>query len=350
MASFRTLVLVAGVSAMGCGALGPPPDPTAGGGPPRIGPAVLACDPPDGTTGVGTGASIVITFDRPMNPRETQAAFQSSSIPAPTFKWNAEFTIMTVTPGAPLPIATGTNTTFPANAVSFEITYVARDARGVSLNPPFSSKFSTLRRGTFTLKSDLDLDGYVRADGQTDTCQQRTSDDQGRRIAACVGHSREGNASYQGLLTFDLGPLPDGIVAFESARLQAFQYRVDGKPYVYLGVVNLEHLMYESKRDAARAGSLRTLGVLSTTDEVGWKEAQSGTQIADAVADDYAERVARKQRSQYRLVFSKPNAPEAEQGHAAKFYTRMVEQATEDPLEPGRQMHAPRLEVTALFP
>jgi hypothetical protein len=343
----RLPIVLAGAAAvaLGCGALGPPPLDDGRG------PRVVSAVPGGGALGVAASAHIVITFDRPMESLATRLAFQSTNLPAPLFEWDAEHRVMTVIPGKPLEYAAGTDTLFEPKTYSYSLGTEARDARGNNLTEALRASFSTLRRATLTLKSDARLDGYVRADGLTDSCQEGTTDADGRRLAACVGYSMLGQNLYRGLLTFDIQELPDQLEPLESARLMAYQYRVDNVPYQHLGVINVEHIRYEEKKDAYQVGALRALGLLSDGAALGWKQLESSEKLIEAIREDRRERALRGNRSQYRLVFSNGMpGPEAAAGHVAKFYTRGVEEAADDPGDPQRRERAPRLEVTGLIP
>ena len=82
----------------------------------------------------------------------------------------------------------------------------------------------------------------------------------------------------------------------------------------------------------------------------GWQRVRQRGTLSHFERLDYLERVAPRNRTQYRMVFTNPEAPDPAAGQVAKFNTRMVEHAAADALEPQRRYRTPRMEVTVVFP
>lgn len=250
-------------------------------------PTIASISPASGATGVSKDTSIVITFSEAMKKTETQGAYQSSSSgiqPANvTFEWNTEGTVLTIKPKAPLAYATGTDpNTVTAPAYAFNLTDTAVDLAGNKL-APVNSSFKTLRQITARLIGDPAQDGGV--DGAT---------------------VNNGNIDFQvgftsrGFLGYKLDSLPAGL---QDTSLVAATLRVNAEfPTVFSGqIIELEHLLYGATLISSAYGTtaLRKLDNLSEQEPKfeGWKIAD----VLVAAKDDLKNRIARGNRSQYRL-------------------------------------------------
>lgn len=274
-----------------------------GGGAPAVdttAPTILSTVPASAATGVTANATIQITFSEAMNKAITQTAYQSASsgiLPANvTFNWNTAGTVLTITPNALLTINGGSDpATVVARPYAYSITNVATDLAGNPLTTT-ANNFTTQRRITQDLPVVTALTGEVRADGSTTAC-----------VPICVGDSgTAANAQYKGFLSFGITSIPAGVQSFEFANLSASQTQIDGDPYGTLGgTITLDHVNFATL-DFASAFSitapLRTLGALSTTATIEVKTLS----VLPAIQDDYAQRVARGNRTQYRLTFGIP--------------------------------------------
>src|SRR6185503_16145953 len=113
-------------------------DPTGDAGGDGTAPAVAMVTPPDGAAGVRADAAIVIAFNERMDTASVEAAWTSADLPAAAvaFAWNAAGDTLTVTPSAPLVLATGTGedpTTVAAHAYAFGLAATATDVSGMAL-------------------------------------------------------------------------------------------------------------------------------------------------------------------------------------------------------------------------
>jgi Bacterial Ig-like domain/Bacterial Ig domain len=268
-------------------------------------PTIVSSTPANAGTGVLATDNIVITFSEPMNKLVTQSAYQSATsriLPAQVqFSFNTEGTVLTINPNASLLIAGGAD---PAIVVAvpyaFQITNLATDLAG---NPLATSSFTftTQRRITQNLPGLESLSGEVRAtDGSTNGCIGV-----GR---ACAGDSgAAGNLQYKGFISFDITGIPAGVQSFEFANLNmnqvsTFKDGVAGDPYADLGgAVSLEHVNFDTLNLAAAftPAALSTVGNISTNATLEVKTLSVLTQLQN----DITNRVARGQRSQYRIAF-----------------------------------------------
>lgn len=272
-----------------------------GGTPPPVAdttpPTIVTTLPANNATGVVAATTIVITFSEPMNKLVTQSAYQSASPrltpPVIQFTWDATGTVMTVTPNVALAVASGSDpdpAVTVANTFSYQITNVATDLAGNALAAA-SSTFKTQRRITQDLPIIVALGRSVRADGIVGGCVEICAGDSG--LAA--------NAQYKGFIGFDITGVPAGIQVWEFANINMNQNQVSGAPYATLGgALLLDHVNFPTINAASfNTASLRAIGTLSTTATLENKTLG----ILVAVQDDYANRVARGNRTQYRMAF-----------------------------------------------
>ena len=273
-----------------------------GGTPPPVAdttpPTIVSTVPANNATGVVAATTIVVTFSEPMNKLVTQSAYQSASPrltpPVVQFTWNATGTVMTVTPNVALAVATGSDpdpVVTVANTFTYQITNVATDVAGNALVTA-SSTFKTQRRITQDLPLIALLSDSVRADGLVGGCSS----------GPCAGDSgTAANAQWKGFVGFDIAGIPAGIQVWEFANINMNQTIVSGVPYAGLGgTVLLDHVNFATLNAASfNTASLSAVGTLSTTATLENKTLS----VLGAVQDDYANRVARGNRTQYRLAF-----------------------------------------------
>lgn len=286
--------------------IGAPADTTA--------PSVVSISPAGAATGVAKDANIVVTFSEKMNQAATQAAYQSTDLPASdvTFSWNPAGTVMTINPNADL-LYTAAGKTY-----AFSLTTTATDIAGNAL-PATNSSFKTFRQLTTTLNSTPALDGWVRSDGTVNTTDELRIGDSGD----------VGNATYRSYLSFDLSGLPAGLTSANivSASLSVYQFSVSGAPYTDLDVgvsdLILDHVNYSTTLTGTDFDPTvyGTLGDISSSALVG----SYAKSVLSALKDD---RSAGRTRSQYRLRFAKLTDGD---GNADIAYLRQGESATNKP-------------------
>jgi hypothetical protein len=280
------------------GSAGSEPDPI----PDTTRPTVTSISPEDGATGVTSDTAIVVTFSEPVNQEAAEAAF-TTDFGDVTFTWNDAGTELTATPDAPLAYATSDNPDVAANSFRYWISTGVEDLAGNHLQQGSSAEFTTLRQIAITfsvatgdIKIISDYDGGAITDGSSDG-------------GAWVGDDG-GNTYSRPIMDFDIGSLPDGAIGIATATLtvEIVPYNPTGgvswgTPFADLGTLNVDHV-HDDPIDISSldAGTLSSLGVLmaSTDGSIEFRTLD----VTEPLADDVAERVARGDRSQYRLQFS----------------------------------------------
>lgn len=262
-------------------------------------PTIVSVSPASNASGVQAATNIVITFSEPMDKLLTQSAYQSATagvLPSQVqFSWNTEGTVLTVDPNADLIYDQGTNpATATARQYSYQLTNVATDLAG---NPivPASYSFTTSRRIFQALPPLGALSGNVDAGGGVNTASGCTAGE------PCTGDSTA-NTQVRGFVSYDMSALPAGVQTFEAANLNMNQTGGSGSPFATLGSVQLEHVNFATL-DSASAFNATALLALGTISSDGTATVKSRSVLA-AVQDDYANRAARGNRTQYRLSFA----------------------------------------------
>lgn len=276
-------------------------------------PAVISVTPVNGAKGVTADTSIVVTFSTPMDQATTQSAYQSGDLPASgvTFSWNDSSTVMTVKPTSPLVYARSDSFAAAAKSYNFSLTGVATDQQGNRL-PLTNSVFSTLRDITATVPGVPALDGEIARTGNT-------YDGLGNGMSFRIGDTAT-NGGIRGFLTFDLSGIPTDLgTAPIGATLNLTRNFTQGSPYSALNPcipsnvivcagpyvpMNLAPIAFGSELLIGMSSNyaapvLHDLGAIaSITSSDSLK-----TSVLVAVQDDLTHRVARGNRSQYRLSF-----------------------------------------------
>jgi hypothetical protein len=273
-------------------------------------PRVVSVTPDDGALGVRSSDKIVIRFSQPMAKLSVETAYQSSDLPSAlvTFAWSDDFTTLTVSPSAPLLYASGSAQTdgsvaFTAKTYHYGFADGAMDSAGRAL-PELARSFSTLRQVSFVSTSDAQLTGnWTDGEGEgIHNCLRNAKAPYTPSV--CVGDDVN-NVRYTGFVSFNLSAFPDQIAEFSSARLQASAV-IYGAPES-LGESSLEHVFFaQLDQSALSTTALSTLGPF-----YGGARVPNDTplvlneDLTGSVAEDYANRVARSNHSQYRLRFAK---------------------------------------------
>jgi hypothetical protein len=273
-------------------------------------PRVVAVTPTDGATGVRSDAKLTIAFNQAMDEASLETAYQSNDLPAArvVFSWNDAFTSLTVTPSTPLDYASGAaesdgSVAFPAKTYHFAFDGSARDRAGRALSA-VSFSFHTLRQASFEMAADPTRTGNW-TDGEGEGIHDCLRSAKVPYVpTVCVGDDAN-NVRYTGFLSFDLSRFPAGIAGFSNSRLEASAL-VYGTPE-NLGESQLDRVSFDRLEDAlanalpiAKLGSFYSAGKLSSGAELTLNE-----DLTSALADDYLNRGARSNRSQYRLSFER---------------------------------------------
>jgi hypothetical protein len=270
----------------------------------RTPPTIASVLPADKAVGVSRTPVIRVAFSESMNKAATQTAFQITSptgYNGGTFQWDR--TGKELTYSAPSSFAYGT-------AVTWQITNAATDLAGNPLAATKTSTF-TVRRytsalfyatGTTDTKLIDERAGYIQSNTG---CTQATVYTRSQAVAGdrYSTSSSPLQNTYRGFLTFDISALASiphaNIVA---AYLYVYQYTCIGNPFVpALGnTINAFHVDYGPSLDLADCAT-PILGsgsfILSKDNQLVWK----AVAVTPAVADDFANRVARASRSQFMI-------------------------------------------------
>lgn len=289
---------------------------TTAAAPDTTAPTVSSTTPATGQQGVLRRPGIQVSFSEAMDKASAQAAFQISSpsgFNSGVFSWNAAGTVMTFTSDSTF--AYGQN-------VSWRVTTAAKDLAGNAMTADVTRTFRVRRQSTLKLFSVAGLDGSVSNTGNVLTAPAFIVPD------GIVGDLSD-NTYRRGFLSFDLSSLPSDLIQITTASLSVNQANVSGNPYTDLGKLMAESVNYSSSLTAAdfETTILQTrqcpiplpfssLGletqqlidlcplkderrVLSSTTTLGFKS----TTATLKVQDDWTNRAARGNRSQYRLKF-----------------------------------------------
>jgi hypothetical protein len=260
---------------------------TTGVAPDTTPPTIVSTTPQQRATGISRLAKISVTFSEPMDINNTQAAFQVTS-PAGitgTFAWSSGNTVMTFTPSVQYPYGSDVN---------WSVSTGARDAAGNAKATNDSFVFAVIKQTTVNLPCIGSLDGFVNNTPAAYTGSSIT-----------MGYS---SWTLRGMAAFDIAQLPASATLISSATIYLKQYNVAGTPYgaTRLGNVLWRHVDYGPSLDAAdfdtpllmHTGA--TNGTLSTTATYEWKSAI----VTFSVRDDFANRMARGNRSEYQVRFT----------------------------------------------
>jgi hypothetical protein len=254
-------------------------------------PTIVSVSPADAATGVRQNANIVVTFSEPMDRVTTQAAYQSLSIlpSTVTFSWNDESTVLTINPSMDLQYVESTDLAAAARVYSVAITTTAEDEAGNRLQNDAEWSFQTLRRITQTFAMNLTEPLVINdAAGVRRVCSTSTR--------AYCGDEANNSANFI-LLTTNLKDLPDGIVEWESATLDADLSAMAGDPFS-LGKLNV----YDIAILPSDAATWSTPAVLASGEfnTIGFDVGPRSAIIFDEIRADYS---AGAQYTQFRISF-----------------------------------------------
>jgi hypothetical protein len=260
---------------------------TTGIAPDTTPPTIVSTTPSQRASGISRLAKISVIFSEPMDINNTQTAFQITSPVGitGTFAWSSGNTVMTFTPSVQYPYG---------SEVTWSVSTGARDAAG---NPKATNDtfvFAVIKQTTIDLACIGSLDGFVNNVPAAYTTSSITT-----------GYSAY---TLRGMAAFDISKLPANATLINSATIYLKQYNVAGTPYgpTRLGNVLWRHVDYGPALDAADFNTPllthtgATNGTLSTTATNEWKSAI----VTFSVRDDFTNRAARGDRSEYQVRFT----------------------------------------------
>jgi hypothetical protein len=258
------------------------------------GPVVLEVTPADGDMGVLTDAYIIIRFSRAMDTASVHAAFSSDDfVLADTgVVWNAENDTLTISGSGILEYAEGGSPEdVTANSYSFALATTATDADGDPLQEALAVTFATARHILAAPPLVEEHTGTVGSVGVfvSDAVLQ-------------AGDHESGAGNFHGLMTFDLTEVPGDILAVTQATISMRQAGVAGDPFGTLGSLYFEHVSFGD----LTADAFDTSHLSFVDDDLPDTIAYAVPAV-EAVENDLENRVARQNRSQFRLRFSSIN-------------------------------------------
>jgi hypothetical protein len=291
-------------------------------------PSLDASTPANAAPGIDKAANIIVTFSEAMNQAATQAAYSSTNAEiAPgnvAFTWNAAGTVLTINPNGDLLYDAITTATGLAKVYTYKFGAGATDLAGNPLAAASMTDrtFKTKRDITLTIVATEALGGEVIYN-VAGTFNAEDPDIEPGDTA--TGNAAGANEQYKGFIGFDITAVPAADVAAGEAVTASMtfdQYDAIGTPYAAiaanpaggLGGLIVDHITYTGatrdlwKFSAYAAGEAiggagtkhRTISTLT--------DATLGVKTLDvkvAILEDLANKVARFNRSTYRLAFTK---------------------------------------------
>ena len=252
-------------------------------------PTIVSVVPTNGATGVPRGTNIVVTFSEAMDINSAQLAF---SITAPagitgTHTWANGNTQMTYTPTASFAYGT---------TVNWQVSTAAKDASGNAKTTLDSYSFNVIKSATATIPCIAALDGYVS--NPTNFVNPTGS---------IVPGQASNPATYRGFAAFDITALPAALTTVTSAAMYLKQYSLTGTPYgaTKLGNVLWRHVDYGPTLELADYSVAPLIhgsntGTLSVDGAFEYKS----TVVTTSVQNDFINRVARGNRSEFLIRFT----------------------------------------------
>lgn len=269
----------------------PPPSSSGSSAGDTAPPQVIKLSPAPAEAGVREDASIVFVFSEPMDADKTIAAYASSTLPPEKvkFTWNASGDQLTVTPMAPLAYAKG-DPQVVANTFDARIGKGATDRAGNPLTAEAQTSFTTLRRVSTKISSTPSMTGTL------------TSAPAAQTGPVWVGENGSG-VRFRGFFTFSLAALPSGVVKFESAMLSGVQASSSGSPDTDLGSLEVGQIAFDVFDTSLAAAKPTATAPVSLGLGINGSPPLRSANVTTMVADDYANRVARANRTQYRMAY-----------------------------------------------
>jgi hypothetical protein len=255
----------------------------------EIPPTVLSITPLQDAI-VKEGTPIVVRFSEAMNKAATQAAFApTNALPEPAgFKWSDDGKELTIDAHLRYPEGPAPDQVEPFK-FSFSIATAARDLSGNPLPAAASRTFSLeFKRIIVPLAFDQETSGNIREGGS-------------RGTFLMAGDSSENPGAYHAFITFPFTALPTGL-SIESATLRAVRETTAGDPFSKFGAVYVADQVWSAVNLTSYGEQYTQLGVLFSE-----SLASVDFDVTKAFLDDYKNRVARSDRSQFRVYFQSAN-------------------------------------------
>lgn len=260
-------------------------------------PTLVSVSPASGSDGVPRcSAHFTLNFSEPMDRTSVQASVTLQqiapvvkNIPIASWSWNGAATSVTA--------AASSTTCFDYNSQGrLTITAGANDQAGNSLSNPQAPSYVIVKLGSVILNPALD--GFITSSGSVNTSFTYLA----------MGDSPT-NAYYRSYLSFSLAGLP-ATASLLSASLRLTWYVGGGAPFVNLGALLADHVDFGATLEGADFTGATALPYGVTFATSTWVGSRT-VSVSRAVENDLANRVARGNRSQFRLKFTLDSSPNA---------------------------------------
>lgn len=259
---------------------------TTGAAPDTTPPTVFSVSPGLGSIGAERNAFVQVTFSEAMDPTATQGAFTCVVGATPlggSFTWYTRNRVLRFTPAATF--VSGVTVSCAVRGGSLG----ARDVAGNRLEAHYPWTFRVLRAGSVIAPPVADLDGSVDNTGSASPTLS----------TAYVGDTST-NLSVRSFFDFTLAGLPDEAHQVTGATLYLYFIGPVGAPSS-LGSLDLEHLDYGPSLTSSDYG----LTALSSSPwSVAFAAGFHPVSVTSSVQNDFANRVSRGNRVQFRLRFN----------------------------------------------
>lgn len=258
---------------------------TTGSAPDTTPPTVSSVTPTSGTLGVERDAYAQVTFSEPMDVAATQGAYAcmvGSTVVGGNFSWFNRNMVMRFTPTSAFAYGTTVACTVRGGASG------ARDVAGNRLVSTFTSTFRVLRYATVMVRGAASLDGTIFNSGST----------QPYALYIYVGDTAS-NLAARGFFEFDLTAVPADVRRVTGATMNFYLYGIGGDLNA-MGTPYVEHVNFGAtldNSDYALSPLAGSPAVFATT--IGARLVW----VTAWVQDDITNRVARGNRSEFRMRF-----------------------------------------------
>jgi hypothetical protein len=264
---------------------------TTGPAPDTAAPTVLGVSPNYGAIGVARNAAITVTFSEPMDKASAQTAFAITAPPgfnSGVFDWNVAGTEMTFNPDTDFSYGT---------EVNWRISTAAKDQSSNTMENSATGTFRAIRKTAVTLPYDETVSDMVFNYGE----------DSVPRFRYYVGDDAGNTHASRTFFGVSLSGLPQDLTQITSAQFRLRITGTIGAPFSKLGNLLLESVNYGPTLDRTTSDyNTPPLGpgVSVPSSIIG---GEGFFDVLQFVKDDWANRNARSNYSEFRLRFEIQN-------------------------------------------
>ncbi|WP_228560201.1 MULTISPECIES: Ig-like domain-containing protein [Myxococcus] len=277
---------------------------TTGPAPDTTPPTILNTTPGQAAIGVPRDPVIEVLFSEPMDRTSVQNAFAITS-PAGqnsgSFNWNEADTVMTY--ALPSIVTYGTT-------ITWQLSTLAKDKSGNTLQEAGHSEFRIVRQASMTMPIIYSVSGSISTSDTPDFHYRSYATYVLERIG-----DNSANQSSRLFFGFKLDALPSELIQINRSTIKWWLSTQLGQPFEQLGPLLLEpvdvgeYLPQSNVEDtespvltAAYNAQPRALGLTLTAANIG---TPGQFDVTSYVTQDWASRVERNYRSQFRLRFTR---------------------------------------------